>query len=101
MVFAVSAEPPTIDQAQLTGIICERPQNFAWFLGAGASRTAGLPTATDIIRDLKRRYYCQQENEDISRQDVQLEAVRSRIQSYMASKGFPAEWVPEEYSTYF
>ena len=86
----MSAEPPSIDQAQLTGIICERPRNFAWFLGAGASRSAGLPTATDIIWDLKRRYYCQQENEDISRQDVHLEAVRSRIQSYMASKGFPA-----------
>jgi hypothetical protein len=90
-----------IDQGQLTGIICERPQNFGWFLGAGASRSAGLPTATDIIWDLKRRYYCQQENEDISRQDVQLEAVRSRIQSYMTSKGFPDEWAPEEYSTYF
>ncbi len=42
MVFTMSAEPPTIDQAQTTGIICERPQNFAWFLGAGASRSAGL-----------------------------------------------------------
>jgi hypothetical protein len=97
----MNAQAPTIDQARLTGIICERPQNFAWFLGAGASRSAGLPTATDIIWDLKRRYYCQQENEDISRQDVQVEAVRSRIQSYMASKGFPPEWAPEEYSTYF
>jgi len=101
MVFTLSAEPPTIDQAQLTGIICERPQNFAWFLGAGMSRSAGLPTATDIIWDLKRRYYCQQENEEISQQDVHLEAVRSRIQSYMASKGFPTEWAPEEYSTCF
>jgi SIR2-like domain len=97
----MSVVPTTIEQAQLTGILCERPQNFAWFLGAGASRSAGLPTATDILWDLKRRYFCQQENEDISRQDVQLEAVRSRIQSYMASKGFPAEWAPEEYSTYF
>ena len=87
----MSAEPPTIDQAQLTGIICERPQNFAWFLGAGASRSAGLPTATDIIWDLKRRYYCQQENEEISRQDVHLEAVRSRIQSYMAPERAIAE----------
>jgi hypothetical protein len=33
----MSAEPPIIDQAQLSGIISERPQNFAWFLGAGAS----------------------------------------------------------------
>ena len=96
----MSAEPPTIDQAQLTGIICERPQTFAWFPGAGASRSAGLPTATDIIWDLKRRYCCEQENEDISRQDVHLEAVRSRIQSCIASKGLPTEWAPEEYSTW-
>lgn len=97
----MSAEPPTIDQAQPAGIICERQQNFAWLLGAGASRSAGLPTATDIIRDLKRRYYRQQENEDISRQDVPLEAVRSRIQPCMPRKGFPTEWAPGEYSTCF
>ena len=47
MVFAMSAEPPTIDQAQLTGIICERPQNFAWFLGAGAY----------LLRDLDDAFY--------------------------------------------
>lgn len=97
----MSAGLPTIDIGQITGILCERPQNFAWFLGAGASRTAGLPTATDIIWDLKRRYYCREENQEISRQDVQLEAVRSRIQSYMASKDFPGEWEPNEYSAYF
>jgi hypothetical protein len=92
---------PIIDQAQLTGIICERSQSFAWFLGAGASRMAGLPTATDIIWDLKRRYYCREENQDISRQDIHIESVRTRIQSYVASKGFPDEWSSEEYSTYF
>lgn len=97
----MSPDQQSMDQSQLTGVIVERPQNLAWFLGAGASRVAGLPTATDIIWDLKKRHYCQQENQDISRQDVQLEAVRSRIQSYMASKAFPAEWAPEEYSTYF
>lgn len=90
-----------MDQNQLAGVFCERPQNFAWFLGAGSSRTSGLPTATDIIWDLKRRYYCQQENEEISRQEVQIEAIRKRIQDYMVSKGFPEEWVPEEYTTYF
>ena len=90
-----------MDQSQLTGIFCERPQNFAWFLGAGSSRTSGLPTAMDIIWDLKRRHYCKEENEEIARQEVQIEAVRSRIQSYMLSKGFPEEWAPEEYTTYF
>ena len=31
-----------------------------WFLGAGTSRSAGMPTATDLIWDLKLRYYCLQ-----------------------------------------
>jgi hypothetical protein len=90
-----------MDQSELTRVFCERPQNFAWFLGAGSSRTSGLPTAIDIIWDLKRRYFCREENEKISRQEVQIEAVKSRIQSYMLSKGFPEEWASEEYTTYF
>src|SRR5437588_4939472 len=88
-------------QAELTGIFCARPQNFAWFLGAGASRTAGLPTAVDIMWDLKRRYYCQEENQDISRQDIQNEAVKERIQSFVESRGFPALWSDGEYAAYF
>jgi hypothetical protein len=85
-----------IDQYKLTSIICARPQQFAWFLGAGASASAGLPTAWDIIWDLKRRYYRREENQDISRQDMQLDAVRTRVQSYMLSKGFPEEGAPDE-----
>ena len=90
-----------MEQTELTSRFCARPQNYAWFLGAGASATAGLPTAVDIIWDLKRRYYAKEENQEISRQDVQVEAVRERIQQYMLSKGFPEEWAPDEYTTYF
>jgi hypothetical protein len=89
------------DQFELTSTICARPQQFAWFIGAGASAVAGLPTAWDIIWDLKRRYYCREENQDISRQDVQLATIRTRIQSYMLSKGFPDEGDPDEYALYF
>jgi hypothetical protein len=90
-----------MDQYQLAGAYCARPQQFAWFLGAGTSAVAGLPTARDVIWDLKRRYYCRAENQEISRQDVQIDAVRARIQSYMLSKGFPAEGDDYEYVTYF
>ncbi len=86
-----------MDQGEFTSRFCARPQNFAWFLGAGASATAGLPTATDILWDLKRRYYCREENQEISRQDLQNEAVRSKIQSFMESRGFPALWADDEY----
>jgi hypothetical protein len=90
-----------MDQGELTSIFCARPQNFAWFLGAGASRTAGLPTATDILWDMKRRFYCREENQEISRQDIQNDAIKDRIQSYMESRGFPQQWADSEYPTYF
>ncbi len=90
-----------IDQVEFTSLFCARPQNFAWFLGAGASRSAGLPTATDIIWDLKRRHYCREENQEIARQDIQNEAVQARIQSFMDARGFPAQWAEDEYATYF
>lgn len=88
-------------QSQFISAFSERPAQFAWLLGAGASRTAGLPTAGDIIWDLKRRYYRQEENRDVSRQDIQNEAVRARIQAFMDSRGFPQLWADEEYTTYF
>ena len=90
-----------IDQVEFTSLFCARPQNFAWFLGAGTSRSAGLPTATDIIWDLKRRYYCREENQEIERQDIQNEVVQARIQSFMDARGFPAQWAEDEYATYF
>jgi hypothetical protein len=89
------------DQYKLLTTICANPRQFAWFLGAGTSAVAGLPTAWDVMWDLKRRYYCREENQDISRQDVQIEAIRARIQSYMAGRGFPQEGAPSEYTTYF
>jgi hypothetical protein len=90
-----------LNQGEFTGVFCARPQNFAWFLGAGASRAAGLPTATDILWDMKRRYYCREENQEITRQDVQNPAVGDRIQSFMDSRGFPPHRAPNEYSRYF
>jgi hypothetical protein len=87
-----------VNQADFTSIFCARPQNFAWFLGAGTSRVAGLPTATDILWDLKRRHYCREENQELTRQDLQNPAVRDRIQSFMDSHGFPPSGAPDEYA---
>jgi hypothetical protein len=72
-----------------------------WFLGAGTSRTAGMPTATDIVWDLKRKYYCLKENQNIQSHDLNNAAIRQKIQNYLDSKGFPPLWNPEEYSFYF
>jgi hypothetical protein len=86
---------------EFVGLFAQRPSAFAWFIGAGASRMSGLPTANDVIADLKRRYYCREEGEEISLQDMHNDAVRTRIQSFMDARGFPAQWSAQEYSGYF
>lgn len=90
-----------MEQSELTQRFVARPQAFAWFLGAGASRSAGLPTATDILWDMKRRFYCREENQDIDRQDLQSDAIQYRIQAFMESRGFPKLWEDGEYERYF
>lgn len=90
-----------MEQSEFTERFVARPQVFAWFLGAGASRSAGLPTATDILWDMKRRFYCREENQDIDRQDLQSDAIQQRIQSFMESRGFPKMWEDGEYERYF
>lgn len=72
-----------------------------WFLGAGTSRTAGMPTATDIIWDLKIRLYCLAENQDIKNHDANNETIRKKVQRYFDSLGYPPLWHPDEYSFYF
>jgi hypothetical protein len=90
-----------MNQGEFTARFCARPQSFAWFLGAGTSASAGLPTATDILWDLKCRYYSREENQDFSRRDLQNETIRANIQAFMESRGFPSLWAENEYPAYF
>lgn len=86
---------------EFTAHYVQNAPQIIWFLGAGTSRTAGMPTANDITWDLKRRYYCLKENQDIKSHDLNNKAVQSRIQNYCDSQGFPSLWSAEEYSFYF
>ncbi len=94
-------EPLEIPDNELISRFIQNAPQIMWFFGAGTSRTAGMPTATDIIWDLKRRYYCLEENQNIQSHDINNENIKRKIQAYMDSKGFPALWSPEEYSFYF
>lgn len=78
-----------------------RPNRFAWLLGAGASRNAGMPSADDLVWELKLRLYCLNERQDVARHDLANKAVRARIQQYFDSKHAPARYDPLEYSYFF
>jgi len=90
-----------MDQTRLVQLLSESAPQFAWLLGAGASQSAGLPTAWDVMWDLKRRHYNQQENQQITPNDVQNAAVQQKLSDYMEAQGFLPPGDPAEYSACF
>jgi hypothetical protein len=77
----------------------QNARQLMWFMGAGTSRSAGLPTATDIIWDLKLKVYCAEENQDVNAHDINNKAIKRKIQNFMDSRGFPPLESPQEYAT--
>ena len=74
-----------------------------WFLGAGASASAGLPTAMDMIWEFKRLLFVSQ-NPSWRQTSVDLSqpAVRSRIDAHIESLGsMPSPGAPDEYAVLF
>ncbi|HEY6871351.1 MAG TPA: SIR2 family protein [Geobacteraceae bacterium] len=49
----------TLTASQFASAFCLRPKQVAWFLGAGASASAGIPTGYAMIQDFKKRLFCQ------------------------------------------
>lgn len=82
--------------------VMQNAPQIMWFLGAGTSRSAGMPSAEDIIWDLKRRYYCLHEGKEVDHYDLNNEAIKHKIQAYLdAQQGFPVLWAKDEYEFYF
>ena len=74
-----------------------------WFLGAGASASAGLPTAMDMIWEFKQVLFVSQ-NRSWSQASVDLSqpTVRNRIDAHIESLGsMPSPGAPDEYATLF
>ena len=80
-----------------------RASRIMWFLGAGASAAAGVPTAGDMILDFKQKLFCSQQRFPVtSFIDATVPSVRQRIQAHLDSQGsYPPAGSIEEYSAYF
>ena len=80
-----------------------RAQRIMWFLGAGSSVAAGLPTAWDLIWQFKKKIYCSEQRVPPGYvSDLGNAAVRARIQHYFDNKGgFPSSGTEDEYSAFF
>ena len=97
----MKVDATTITMDDLVQRCAAAPSRLMWFLGAGASRTANMPTASDLVWELKLRQFCREQNQDIRQHDVANRQIRNRIQSYFDSKGAPEAYSDAEYSFYF
>lgn len=92
-----------VELAEFLRLFPMRAPNIMWFLGAGASAAARIPTAWHMLWDFKRALFCS----ELRRSPKTLgdwgdEALRHRLQSHFDSKGtFPPEGADDEYSRYF
>lgn len=100
---AMNGESLDLDLPSFLRIFGQRGRSIMWFLGAGASRAAGIKTGWDMIWDFKRTIYR-------SHKGVQASALpdnsdwrtRKLIQRFFDEDGdFPPENDPTEYSVYF
>ncbi len=76
---------------------------ISFFLGAGASVSSGIPTASQLAWEFKRKIYCQEKRiPERNLQDIELESNRKDIQDFFDREGNnPPNGSPLEYSFYF
>ena len=81
----------------------KRAGSLMWLLGAGASASAGIPTAMDMIWQFKRSLFVSQSSSaKDSSVDLSQPAVRSRIDAHIKSlDGMPLPGAPDEYAVLF
>ena len=102
----VNQEHIEIPEIQLDDFVRKftlRAPQLMWLLGAGASASAGLPTANDMIWRFKQDLYISQRR--VSRKtvdDLSSVVIRNRLQSHINSiNHLPESGDPDEYAALF
>ena len=91
-----------VSSAEFARCFGQRAPQLAWFLGAGASASAGVPTGSDMIADFKRRIYCAETGTPRKEVDLSDPLWSDRITSYFdGARGFPPAGDAGEYAAAF
>jgi len=80
-----------------------RQGKLMWFLGAGASIAAGIPSAWNMIQEFKQKLYTSKNHiSPKAVSDLSNPAIHSLLQSFIDNTGiYPSEGDPEEYAALF
>lgn len=96
-------ELPEISLDDFTRRFALRASNLMWFLGAGASASAGIPTAGDMVWEFKQLLYVSQRRvapQSVS--DLSNPAIRAQLQAHIDAAGtLPVADSPDEYASLF
>lgn len=92
----------TLTGPEFARLFVLRPQNLAWFLGAGASASAGIPTGYAMITDFKKRLFCQLSGTPLRDVDADDPLWVARINSFLGThSSLPPPNDPAEYTEAF
>jgi NAD-dependent SIR2 family protein deacetylase len=80
-----------------------RARNLMWFLGAGASASAGIPTAWDMVWEFKQQLFISQRRmSPHTVADLSNPTVRAQLQAHIDSReDLPVSGAPDEYAALF
>jgi len=79
-----------------------RAPNLMWFLGAGASAAAGIPTAGQMILEFKRCLYCSEHNIPAAAVDLGDPVLRRRLERHFdEDPPYPCAGAANEYAVLF
>lgn len=97
------AVSPVVDLPTFLRQFQLRKAQIMWFLGAGASRAAGIKTAGDMIWEFKQKLYCSERKVPLSFiADPGDPIVQRKMQAHFDGQSkFPAFGAEDEYSAYF
>ncbi|ACE84072.1 SIR2 family protein [Cellvibrio japonicus] len=92
----------TLTGQQFASTFCLRPEQFAWFLGAGASASAGIPTGYSMILDFKKHLFCQLSKISPREVDANDPLWQQRIDLFFSTRSeLPPPDDPTEYAKAF
>lgn len=100
---AANSKPPEIASDDFARRFAMRAPNLMWFVGAGASASAGVPTAGDMTWDFKQRLFVSQRHvSPKSVAELSSPAIRAQLQQHVDSLGnLPGAGSDDEYAAMF
>lgn len=99
----IEMELPTVEPDDFARRFQMRAGRLMWLLGAGASVSAGIPTAWDMVWEFKQQLFISQRRVAIGRvSDLSNPAIRQLLQGHIDASGkFPTAGSADEYAALF